>query len=176
MADSTPFPVTVSALLRIARDRKGMTRTKLAEFTGISPNTLVKYETEPDRGGKTPSLSRMMKIARVLEIDPLFDLLQLQYADLNESEVTFNFQDHFANDMESQNWSLGTKKIEGFTEDLNDLVNQIHTLHEKMERIENRTKKSGPDHEDPDRSQNSTTEPKAVDAASTNQIPDKKED
>lgn len=69
------FSTGICWIIADARSRKGMTKARLAELTGISPNSLVKYEKPLDEGGIEPSLKNMTKIAKALEIDPrtIFD-------------------------------------------------------------------------------------------------------
>lgn len=45
---------TLGELIRFAREDKGLTRTKLAEFAGITPNSMVRYEMAGTPDGKYP--------------------------------------------------------------------------------------------------------------------------
>lgn len=61
---------TLGRFMRTVRERKGMSRVKLAEFAGINKNTMAKYELAGEDGGKHPPIHKLVKICEILEIDP----------------------------------------------------------------------------------------------------------
>lgn len=69
-APTDPFSATLGDLIREAREKKGMSKARLSKLTGISPNSLVKYEKAGHEGGMEPSLKNMAKISAVLDLDP----------------------------------------------------------------------------------------------------------
>lgn len=86
---------TFGRQIRMARERKGLSRTKLAEFAGIPSNSLIRYEKAGEEGGKYPSLIKAATICRLLDIDPrrAFDSLPLN--DSIDSDIDFRFANHF---------------------------------------------------------------------------------
>jgi len=173
---------TLGEVIRAYREDKGLSRTKVAEYAGIAPNSMVRYEMAGKPDGKYPPAKKLMKICEVLEIDPrhafdaiLFEEEQntLSTANLSEDELLdharnhFSFADHFASDLEVVRWY---SDIDGFA----DLTNVITGMKRELGRlnaiIEDQyhiNKQNGPDQKDPDRSENTTHETEAVDAAST---------
>lgn len=93
-------------LLRSYRDKKGISRAKLAEFTGISSNTLMRYELAGQEGGKYPSAIKLTILCRFLEIDPriAFDAIEDDFqieSYVEPSDDTWTFVSHFASQAES---------------------------------------------------------------------------
>jgi len=189
---------TLGEMIRTARERKGMTRTKLAEFTGISPNTLVKYELAQEEGGKTPALPKMVTIARVLEIDPRWIFQRIYDYQVKEHD-NFSFRNHFATDTDFLNWKLAVKDVEELNAVLEQHLYEFQHIDQRLARIEqNRLeeefrsspeyndlqakmeaqisqlrkseeeKQNGPDRDDPSRPEQTSNNPEAVGAASTN--------
>ena len=97
---------TVGALIRRARERKGISRKKLAEFAAISPNSMVKYEKAGEDGGKYPSLVNATKICEILEIDPrkLFQkIIETEISpatSIEDAMEQFSFVNYFNTDMD----------------------------------------------------------------------------
>jgi len=94
-------------LLTSAREKKGMSRAKLAQFTGISPNTLMRYEAAGSKNGKYPSAVKLTILCRFLEIDPriAFDCLENDLeieSYIDPTEKKWRFISHFASQEENQ--------------------------------------------------------------------------
>lgn len=162
--------LSLGSMIRSAREKKGMTRTKLAEFTGISQNTLAKYEKAHELGGKTPGLSKMVKLAYVLEIDPRQIFQQIFDREREADDVlseNFSFIYHFATDTEFLNWQNEFKDVEGLVDLLKNQSQNLDLLEQRLSKLENTRKENGPDQKDPSRSENSKNNTEAVDAAST---------
>jgi len=141
---------TLGEAIRWSREQKGINRTKLARITGISPNTLVKYEKAQLPDGKIPSLPKMVTLARILELDPrmIFELLDDPQKQI---ENKFSFSTHF----------------EKITDQLSEMVSSVRDVEQRIRELENTDKQNGPDQNDPDRPEKSTNETEAVEAAST---------
>jgi transcriptional regulator with XRE-family HTH domain len=167
-------------MIRQARERKGMTRAALAKFANISPNTMVKYEKAPEEGGRTPSLGKMVTLARILEIDPRWIFQRIYDFQKDQSDAIpsekFSFNNHFANNTDFLNWKLSVKTIEELNDKLLNFDADFFYIRGDLKAIRQHLNESGPDQKDPSRSEISTTEPKAVSAASTNHIPKKEGD
>lgn len=66
---------TLGMLLTDARSKMGLTRASLSKKTGISPNTLAKYEKAGSPGGKIPTAGKLAVICLYLQLDPREALL-----------------------------------------------------------------------------------------------------
>lgn len=180
MQTRTWIDCTLGELIRAAREEKGMSRTKLAEFTEISPNTMVRYELAGTPNGKYPQVKRLIKICDVLEIDPrnafdainmekserqqdLSDLSDLPPAPPLEEILKPKFIDRFRDLEQWKNVPSLLQKmidVEKLDDQLNDIVNRLSRIETAIE--------NGPDHDDPSRPDKTKNNPEAVDAASTN--------
>ena len=173
-------------LIRLNRDKKGMSRAKLAQFTGINPNSLAKYENAGEEGGKYPSAKNLVKICEVLEIDPrtAFDYIKQEdqikaqqeyhaenptatpYEVLRHVERGMSFQKFFLVDEDLLNWKLSTTNIEELNSHLDMIEVSNFNLDDRLHKIEVALKINNPVHEEPGCSENTTNETKAVEAAS----------
>jgi len=153
-------------VIRLARERKGISRVKLAEFTGISLNALAKYEKAGDKEGKYPAMSKMVKIAEVLEIDPRW-VFQMMVR-CGDVDLTRDFDFFFffkeKND-ENRNQHM-TAQLSGIDHVMGDFYDELKSLRKDISVLTAALKQNGPDQNDPDRPENSTNETEAVDAAS----------
>lgn len=74
-SDATPDPyadpLRFGQRVQILRERRGMTRTQLADLIGISPHTLKKIENGQQQA---PGLETVMRIAEALRVRDLADL------------------------------------------------------------------------------------------------------
>ncbi|MEQ8284440.1 helix-turn-helix transcriptional regulator [Thalassospira sp.] len=146
------FILSLGELIRRTREKRGMSRTGLAKMTGISPNSMVKYEMAGQPQGKYPSLLNAAKISMALSIDPrwMFEMLfragEIK-ADSDFASLTFNsFVWHFK-DMEMEgkiahvtsNGALADHYFEQMFEKLENLEKEVAKLTQELE------KKNGPD-------------------------------
>lgn len=179
--DEQPRIVTNSLgeLIRLRRERMGLARTKLAEFTGISPHTMVKYEKAGEPEGKFPSLPKLTKICEVLEIDPRIVLDRVSefnfFAEkdpLAEGEIpfesAFNFSSHFRTESEWNDIRFSITETIEINEQYSVLEHRLDQQHEILKRIAANLKKNDPDHEDPSRSEKSTSEPEVAPTTPSN--------
>lgn len=69
-------------IIRDAREAKGMSKAHLSKISGVSQNSLVKYEKCGIEDGIEPSLKNIVRIAAALDIDPrrIFDSIVFQHA------------------------------------------------------------------------------------------------
>lgn len=148
-------------MIRNARERKGIPRTKLAEFTGVKPNSMVRYEKAGEEGGKYPSLQNMVRICRVLEIDPRRVFQRVMEFD-DPVDDPINFLNYFATDIDFLNWKLSVKNIEELNLQLLSLQAEIFNLSQKLEP----EKGSGPVRIEPSRPSDATNHPEAAPTAS----------
>ncbi len=164
---------------RLERERisRKLSRAKLAEMAGVSPNSLAKWEKAGQPDGKYPPLPKLTRLCKILEIDPreIFNTVYQQEEcridpSLNE-EIPFNnpdyfdFVDHFASDLDWTKWSLPVKDIEDLNGTLDSIHGELHYYGQRLLRLERSLKKNGSDHEDPSRSLQN--HPAAVGAAPT---------
>ena len=77
--------MSVNEKIRLIRETKGLTQEQVAEKLGISPTAYGDFE----RGDNDPRLSKLEKIADILEI-PLSDLIDL--SDKGTLNINFNKQ------------------------------------------------------------------------------------
>lgn len=74
-SDATPDPyadpLRFGQRVQILRERRGMTRTQLADLIGVSPHTLKKIENGQQQA---PNLEMVMRIAEALRVRDLADL------------------------------------------------------------------------------------------------------
>ena len=77
--------MSVNEKIRLIRETKGLTQEQVAEKLGISPTAYGDFE----RGGNDPKLSKLKKIAEILEM-PLSDLVDL--SDKGTLNINFNKQ------------------------------------------------------------------------------------
>lgn len=158
--------MTLGRLFREARERKGLSRTKLAEFIGVRPNSMIRYERAGEEGGKPPSGQNIMRIARELEIDPCRVLDALQVSDDFAPEKKIRFANLW--------WTLNDPM--GLSREREDETSVLHLedrLSEKLDKLQadmtalRATIESGSDQSDPSRPSSSTTRSKAVPVASS---------
>lgn len=133
-------------LIRIAREKKGLSRTKLAEFAGFSANSMVRYELAGTPDGKYPPAQKLVKICRVLEIDPrnAFDAM-LNDVDQTEEQDRFRFSFHFRTNEDWRNWKLQVKDIETLNDHLNGLDASLHYLLNNVDNIKDALIENDPD-------------------------------
>ena len=74
--------MSVNEKIRLIRETKGLTQEQVAEKLGISPTAYGDFE----RGDNDPRLSKLQKIAEILEM-PLSDLIDLS----DKGNLTINF-------------------------------------------------------------------------------------
>ena len=86
---------TLGEVIRKAREVKGITRVKLAEFIDASINSMIKYEKAGDTDGQYPPLPKLVKICELLEIDPRRAFEMLAISGDVEVKNDFNFDHHF---------------------------------------------------------------------------------
>lgn len=142
---------TLGELIRAAREDKGLSRTKLAEFADITPNSMVRYEKAGTPDGKYPSALKLVKICEVLEIDPrnAFDAIKNEsyLADLEDNPVPegkvpsverfgLRFSNHFRTDDDWLNWKLSVKDVEELNASLDLHQYAFHNIDQRLERIE----------------------------------------
>ncbi|MFI3219285.1 MAG: helix-turn-helix transcriptional regulator, partial [Methylococcales bacterium] len=77
--------MSVNEKIRLIRETKGLTQERVAEKLGISPTAYGDFE----RGDNDPRLSKLEKIADILEI-PLSELIDL--SDKGTLNINFNKQ------------------------------------------------------------------------------------
>ncbi len=157
---------TLGEMLKNAREKKGMTRTSLAKFSGISPNSLVKYEKAQEPGGKIPGLLNMVKLARILEIDPrwIFQRISERLDPLSFETDSYSFVQNFKSDEEiNADYNHSVASTAGI------LAGEYTNFRKDLEEIKQLIKENGPDHDGPSRSQKTTNETKAVGAAPISQ-------
>ena len=163
---------TLGNLIRKTRFQKGLARTKLAEFAGISPNSMVKYEMAGEPGGQYPSLLKMVRLCEILKLDPryVFQML-ISSGEIEPVDKTFNFSDHFRSRAQWENFDYISHELYGLNEHVGEIFDHIKSMQTEMREITKSIKENGPDQNDPSRHpQNPST---AVDAALT---PPKEED
>jgi transcriptional regulator with XRE-family HTH domain len=91
--------MSVNDKIRLIREAKGLTQEQVAEKLGICVNAYGNIE----RGDNDPKLSKLQKIAEILEI-PLADLIDLS----EQGSLTINFN----KDGKHQNIYLGSSNSE----------------------------------------------------------------
>lgn len=126
---------TLGELIRKAREDKGLSRTKLAEFAGITPNSMVRYEMAGTSDGKYPPVKKLMKICEVLELDPRNAFDAVKYEDYlidveknisskdenpYEDKFGFRFSVHFRADNDPHILKYDINSVE----DMNTLVDE----------------------------------------------------
>ena len=74
--------MSVNEKIRLIRETKGLTQEQVAEKLGVSPTAYGDFE----RGDNDPRLSKLQKIAEILEM-PLSDLIDLS----DKGNLTINF-------------------------------------------------------------------------------------
>ncbi|WP_420430543.1 helix-turn-helix domain-containing protein [Kordiimonas sp.] len=62
-------PSTMGEMLKRARLARGWSRVEFSRLTGISANTIAKYEKAGEPGGQYPSMPRLAAIAALYELD-----------------------------------------------------------------------------------------------------------
>lgn len=137
---------TLGKLIRLAREEKGWPRTKLAEFAGISPNTMVKYEKAGEEGGQYPSSENLKKICELLEIDPrnAFDAIGYESSGSTDPFVErFSFTDHFRTGMDWLNWKHSVKSIDDLNSAFDNVFGELHYVSQRLGRIEAALKTNG---------------------------------
>ncbi|MBW7849695.1 MAG: helix-turn-helix transcriptional regulator [Rhodospirillales bacterium] len=138
---------TLGRFMRTVRERKGMSRVKLAEFAGINKNTMAKYELAGEDGGKHPPIHKLVKICEILEIDPrnVFDCI------LNETispePRKFRFSSHFRTGDDWLYWKLSIKNIDDLNNELDHIAHALYSIESRLPPIT----ESGPGQEGSDR-------------------------
>tara|TARA_E500000305_G_scaffold99084_2_gene91049 strand:- start:1327 stop:1860 length:534 start_codon:yes stop_codon:yes gene_type:complete len=170
--ESFDFSGSVGKTLKRARTQKGLSRAKVAEFIGISPNSLVKYELAGEDGGQFPPLPKLVRLCELLEIDPrlIFDIIR-DNDDFKGKRDKFDFNYYFR-DLNNE-WTMEHLygQIGVINVDIGGIYESISALSEKIDKLSLPTKENGPDHKGPSR--RSKNPSAAVDAALT---PPKEED
>lgn len=185
MPPRTWIDCTLGELIRDAREARGMTRSKLAEFTGITANSLIRYELAGTPDGKYPPVKKLVLICEVLEIDPrnAFDAIKVEDyraqpvpppdQELN-NRFGLRFTEHFRSTKEwnALHQSLDLSVIEAV---MANIAERMAANDERLSRMENALKsarhfalKNGSDQNDPSRPEATSNNPEAVGAASTN--------
>lgn len=174
---------SLGQLIRGARERKGWSRAKLSELSGISYNSMVKYELAGADGGQYPSLRNMAQLCQLLEIDPRHIFETFVDGNSDPLEPLFSFISFFRDDQDWRRISHDTMVdiVEVLSEDLQHLRRTIreHVPHlaerptairlskwieDHLDEID---QENGPD-QGPSRSTNPNNPSKDVPASSTN--------
>lgn len=122
--------MSVHEKIRLVRQAKGLTQEDVAEKLGLSPNAYGDIE----RGDSDPKLSKLQKIAEILEMD-LSDLLNLN--DKSVLNINFNKQGkHYTVYMSSNSeleklksiCEFKDKEIEMYQQRITDLTKIIDVL------------------------------------------------
>jgi transcriptional regulator with XRE-family HTH domain len=174
MSNDSATITTVGELIAAARGQKGMTRTKLAEISRISPNSMAKYEKAGQDDGKYPPLPKLVRICEILEIDPrsIFDLLM----GINENNVweKFSFRGNFRSQGEWQELANSSliSTIEILSLEIASLRKELRALSPSRERErpfigDPLLMQNGSEPDGPSRSDTSQIDTEAVGAAST---------
>ncbi len=181
-----PFKETVGGMIWRAREEKGITRVNLAKATGISQNSLAKYEKAGEDGGAYPPLPKMALICMELGLDPRTVMKRTFPFELDADDETFmpfKFEDflrtldvnkkelelaHFTmacEFKESQNLRKWNQQL--VIEKL-ALKRQVKKLTgERNKYLHELNKRNGPDQKDPSRPEKPKNNPEAVSATST---------
>ncbi|WP_417452499.1 helix-turn-helix domain-containing protein [Kiloniella sp.] len=124
---------SLGELIRVARDKKGVSRVKLAKFIGASLNSMVKYEKAGEEGGQYPPLPKLAKICELLNIDPRNAFNQLIWSNDVEVQVEFDFVSHFEDEKQeytNEETSNQLKALEGY---LIDITDRMYAFEEKLD-------------------------------------------
>jgi transcriptional regulator with XRE-family HTH domain len=158
-------------LIRLVREKRGLPRTKVAEFADIPANSMVRYELAGTEGGKYPSLQKLIRICKVLELDPrnAFDAIcndpnsGVSLAPYDE----FRFTERFRSNEDWLTWKHSVKSIEDLNSLVDSLVGELSYLHRDIKDLKAVMMKSGPDQKGQSRSRIRKSNVEAVGAAST---------
>lgn len=129
---------TLGAIIRQAREDAGISRTGLAKITGISPNSMVKYEKAGEPEGKFPSLQNMAKIAQKLDIDPrrIFDMCLDDQADYSFSLHFYTF------DMDERDDALADPRVIKAINLIREVGHEHHAFGQMVEHYQGRARAS----------------------------------
>ncbi|WP_417821368.1 helix-turn-helix domain-containing protein [Terasakiella sp.] len=140
LVEGDEFPYTLGWLLRKKRSEKGMSRVKLSKFTGITTNTLARYELAGLEGGKYPSAIKLMIICIHLEIDPreAFEYINRDpkisiFKD--ETDGLFSFIYHFKSDNEWLDMKMNLKSLEDIQNAFEAVQYENHLLENRLEKM-----------------------------------------
>ncbi|WP_417824644.1 helix-turn-helix transcriptional regulator [Thalassospira lucentensis] len=146
------FTWSLGEAIRRMREKRGMSRTGLAKLTGISPNSMVKYEMAGQPDGKYPSLLNAAKISMALSLDPrwMFEMLfragEIK-TDGDLASITFkSFVNHFKDEEMERNLNgLRFQQLDDMhTQE--HILEQLKQLSEKVDELSAKIeKKNGPD-------------------------------
>jgi transcriptional regulator with XRE-family HTH domain len=129
--------MSVHEKIKLVRQAKGLTQEDVAEKLGLSPNAYGDIE----RGDSDPKLSKLQKIADILEMD-LSDLFDL--SDKAVLNINFNKQGRHNVYMSSNSeheklksiCELRDKEIEMYQQRITDLTKIIDVLEKNKTNIE----------------------------------------
>lgn len=176
-----PFFATVGSMIWRTREDKGISRAHLAKVTGISQNSLAKYEKAGEQDGQYPPLPKMALLCKELELDPR----EVLHRTFTLDEVVsgriapdfFAFEDFLRTlDVDKSELDMARKAIETEVREAQHHRDRCQKLETEKLALERQVKKltsellkqNGPDQNDPSRPGLSKNNAEAVDAASTN--------
>jgi len=183
------FHSTVGSMIWRAREEKGVSRAQLAKTTGISQNSLAKYEKAGEEDGQYPPLPKMALLCKELNLDPRKVMLRTFYLDeafLGRIEPNYFTFDEFLGtlDVDKRELEMTYQTLEGEVAESQYYREQCRKLEIEKKELEKQVKKlplkpakqNGPDQNDLSRPEISTTNSKAVSAASTKPTKGKSDD
>jgi len=150
----------LGALIVSARNARGWSRTVLSNITGLSQNTLAKYERAGEPGGKMPPANKLATLCYHLQIDPREALKAARPSILDmRSGTPTNPNEQMMGEFITAHLEQGNPHWTNAA-DINALLRSLylqsrHQLQELMAEVrafKSELKKSGPDQSDQSRS------------------------
>ncbi len=130
--------MSVHEKIRLVRQAKGLTQEDVAEKLGLSPNAYGDIE----RGDSDPKLSKLQKIADILEMDlsDLFDLSDKAVLNINFTKQGKHYNVYMSSNSEHEKLKsiceFKDKEIEMYQQRITDLTKIIDVLEKNKPNIE----------------------------------------
>lgn len=176
----SPFRQTVGGMIWRAREKKGISRAHLAKVTGISQNSLAKYEKAGEEDGQYPPLPKMALLCKELELDPRIVFRRTFSFEVINDDLApdlFAFDD-FLHTLDVDDFKLHRARI--VSEEMGEIVQKyrvrqgnykttISRLEKQVQELTNElNKQNGPNQNDPSRPEKPKNNAETVSAVSTN--------